>query len=41
MAGKHTVSIPSAIAPEMRGACDDAGIKGLHFHDLRHTGNTR
>ncbi|MGW7405692.1 tyrosine-type recombinase/integrase [Streptomyces sp. NPDC054833] len=23
-----------------RKACDDAGIKGLHFHDLRHTGNT-
>ncbi|MEU7425037.1 tyrosine-type recombinase/integrase [Streptomyces sp. NPDC040750] len=23
-----------------RRACDDAGIKGLHFHDLRHTGNT-
>ncbi|WP_425833772.1 tyrosine-type recombinase/integrase [Streptomyces fractus] len=23
-----------------RAACDDAGIKGLHFHDLRHTGNT-
>lgn len=21
-------------------ACADAGIKGLHFHDLRHTGNT-
>ncbi|WP_086560984.1 tyrosine-type recombinase/integrase [Streptomyces africanus] len=21
-------------------ACSDAGIKGLHFHDLRHTGNT-
>ncbi|MEU5092389.1 tyrosine-type recombinase/integrase [Streptomyces sp. NPDC021356] len=21
-------------------ACDQAGIKGLHFHDLRHTGNT-
>ncbi|MEU2270746.1 tyrosine-type recombinase/integrase [Streptomyces olindensis] len=21
-------------------ACGDAGIKGLHFHDLRHTGNT-
>ncbi|MFI0225084.1 tyrosine-type recombinase/integrase [Streptomyces lydicus] len=21
-------------------ACDGAGIKGLHFHDLRHTGNT-
>ncbi|MEU9001291.1 tyrosine-type recombinase/integrase [Streptomyces sp. NPDC048551] len=21
-------------------ACLDAGIKGLHFHDLRHTGNT-
>ncbi|MGW0757759.1 tyrosine-type recombinase/integrase [Streptomyces sp. NPDC002814] len=21
-------------------ACDIAGIKGLHFHDLRHTGNT-
>lgn len=23
-----------------RAACDQAGIKGLHFHDLRHTGNT-
>ncbi|QNA73426.1 site-specific integrase [Streptomyces sp. So13.3] len=23
-----------------RKACDTAGIKGLHFHDLRHTGNT-
>ncbi|MFJ6459931.1 tyrosine-type recombinase/integrase [Streptomyces sp. NPDC091387] len=23
-----------------RKACDLAGIKGLHFHDLRHTGNT-
>ncbi|MFE9108444.1 site-specific integrase [Streptomyces collinus] len=23
-----------------RKACEDAGIKGLHFHDLRHTGNT-
>ncbi|MFF3324454.1 tyrosine-type recombinase/integrase [Streptomyces sp. NPDC002889] len=23
-----------------RKACDQAGIKGLHFHDLRHTGNT-
>ncbi|MFJ6636029.1 tyrosine-type recombinase/integrase [Streptomyces sp. NPDC091376] len=23
-----------------RRACDHAGIKGLHFHDLRHTGNT-
>ncbi|MEU0586249.1 tyrosine-type recombinase/integrase [Streptomyces sp. NPDC006132] len=23
-----------------RKACSDAGIKGLHFHDLRHTGNT-
>ncbi|MGW0993641.1 tyrosine-type recombinase/integrase [Streptomyces sp. NPDC002523] len=23
-----------------RKACNDAGIKGLHFHDLRHTGNT-
>ncbi|MHC5701451.1 tyrosine-type recombinase/integrase [Streptomyces tirandamycinicus] len=23
-----------------RTACDQAGIKGLHFHDLRHTGNT-
>ncbi|MFD4410021.1 tyrosine-type recombinase/integrase [Streptomyces sp. NPDC058251] len=23
-----------------RRACEDAGIKGLHFHDLRHTGNT-
>ena len=23
-----------------RKACADAGIKGLHFHDLRHTGNT-
>ncbi|MEU6536382.1 site-specific integrase [Streptomyces sp. NPDC047000] len=21
-------------------ACEDAGVKGLHFHDLRHTGNT-
>ncbi|MFJ5935701.1 tyrosine-type recombinase/integrase [Streptomyces sp. NPDC093071] len=21
-------------------ACDQVGIKGLHFHDLRHTGNT-
>lgn len=21
-------------------ACADAGVKGLHFHDLRHTGNT-
>ncbi|MET9565080.1 tyrosine-type recombinase/integrase [Streptomyces tauricus] len=21
-------------------ACSDAGVKGLHFHDLRHTGNT-
>jgi integrase len=23
-----------------RKACNDAGVKGLHFHDLRHTGNT-
>ncbi|MDF3140271.1 MULTISPECIES: tyrosine-type recombinase/integrase [unclassified Streptomyces] len=23
-----------------RKPCEDAGIKGLHFHDLRHTGNT-
>ncbi|MFJ2646589.1 tyrosine-type recombinase/integrase [Streptomyces sp. NPDC087420] len=23
-----------------RKACEEAGIKGLHFHDLRHTGNT-
>ncbi|WP_327291110.1 tyrosine-type recombinase/integrase [Streptomyces sp. NBC_01198] len=23
-----------------RKACAEAGIKGLHFHDLRHTGNT-
>ncbi|MFD5481257.1 tyrosine-type recombinase/integrase [Streptomyces hawaiiensis] len=23
-----------------RTACNEAGIKGLHFHDLRHTGNT-
>lgn len=23
-----------------RKACHQAGIKGLHFHDLRHTGNT-
>nr|WP_079105011.1 tyrosine-type recombinase/integrase [Streptomyces prasinopilosus] len=23
-----------------RKACRDAGVKGLHFHDLRHTGNT-
>lgn len=23
-----------------RKACGQAGIKGLHFHDLRHTGNT-
>jgi integrase len=23
-----------------RRACDGARIKGLHFHDLRHTGNT-
>lgn len=23
-----------------RKACEAAGIKGLHFHDLRHTGNT-
>lgn len=23
-----------------RRACGDAGVKGLHFHDLRHTGNT-
>ncbi|WP_139058269.1 tyrosine-type recombinase/integrase [Streptomyces prasinopilosus] len=23
-----------------RKACGDAGAKGLHFHDLRHTGNT-
>ncbi|MFE7709728.1 tyrosine-type recombinase/integrase [Streptomyces sp. NPDC057486] len=23
-----------------RKACDQVGIKGLHFHDLRHTGNT-
>ncbi|KOX02607.1 hypothetical protein ADK65_07755 [Streptomyces sp. NRRL B-1140] len=21
-------------------ACNETGIKGLHFHDLRHTGNT-
>ncbi|MFE5185486.1 tyrosine-type recombinase/integrase [Streptomyces sp. NPDC056628] len=23
-----------------RQACEAAGVKGLHFHDLRHTGNT-
>jgi integrase len=23
-----------------RKACNEAGIKGMHFHDLRHTGNT-
>ncbi|GGQ64093.1 tyrosine-type recombinase/integrase [Streptomyces pilosus] len=23
-----------------RKACDDIGVKALHFHDLRHTGNT-
>ncbi|WP_199808572.1 tyrosine-type recombinase/integrase [Streptomyces sp. NRRL S-146] len=23
-----------------RKACNEAGIKGLHFRDLRHTGNT-
>ncbi|MFF4826376.1 tyrosine-type recombinase/integrase [Streptomyces sp. NPDC001312] len=23
-----------------RKACSDVGIKSLHFHDLRHTGNT-
>ncbi|GAA2956326.1 site-specific integrase [Streptomyces enissocaesilis] len=23
-----------------RKACEEVGIKGLHFHDLRHTGNT-
>ncbi|MFK4797968.1 tyrosine-type recombinase/integrase [Streptomyces sp. MPA0124] len=73
-AGKRTVSIPTAIVPDIRehlkryaepgadgrvfigakgatprrnhfnrlwrSACTDAGIKGLHFHDLRHTGNT-
>nr|WP_239648609.1 tyrosine-type recombinase/integrase [Nocardiopsis chromatogenes] len=21
-------------------ACDDAGVQGIHRHDLRHTGNT-
>ncbi|GGV12527.1 tyrosine-type recombinase/integrase [Streptomyces griseoflavus] len=73
-AGKRTVSIPSAILPEIREhlnnyaepgadgrvfvgakgatprrnhfnrlwrrACADIGVKALHFHDLRHTGNT-
>ncbi|MGQ5591945.1 tyrosine-type recombinase/integrase [Streptomyces sp. ESR1.13] len=73
-AGKRTVSIPTAIIPDIREhlkryaepgadgrvfvgakgatprrnhfnrlwhtACSDAGVKGLHFHDLRHTGNT-
>ncbi|WP_435130371.1 tyrosine-type recombinase/integrase [Actinacidiphila sp. bgisy144] len=23
-----------------RKACAEVGVKGLHFHDLRHTGNT-
>lgn len=73
-AGKRTVAVPAAIAPDVRShlerfsergpdgrvfvgakqatprrnhfnrlwhkACGEVGVKGMHFHDLRHTGNT-
>src|SRR5262249_38300798 len=33
--------IRTDIKHSFTGACDDAGIKGLRFHDLRHTATTR
>lgn len=32
---------PSAITQAMRRACREAGIEGLHFHDLRHEATSR
>ncbi|MET7377526.1 hypothetical protein ABZT08_01630 [Streptomyces sp. NPDC005526] len=33
-------SLLAGVVRLWRRACSDLGIKGLHFHDLRHTGNT-